>query len=266
MANELICEQPISEKQLDVNWCDCTLRSYFNGYGPSANRERKDYSADTTDKIFIISYKDSINPRYGFCSYNNRKSATRVIKTTKYYNSIVVENPGLGDLFLNNAQWGMRSNGEHSGTFVIGSVNGMIDMYGAACKTVIGEAPALTIDLSKGAWKSYKDSGSGSGGGASILKVYKDPYADDCTGPNCSNNNASCADDNNCPDSSTSNNPYSGLSSDETLAFVERMYTVALGRDYDTAGRDQWAWLLTSGEILYQTFMDRSSDPSGKTD
>ncbi|MCR5804089.1 MAG: DUF4214 domain-containing protein, partial [Clostridia bacterium] len=78
-----------------------------------------------------------------------------------------------------------------------------------------------------------------------------------------------------------------------TLAFVERMYTTALGRDYDTAGRDFWAKPLANFELtgeqvginffnsaemkgynlsdseyierLYLTFMDRPSDSGGKT-
>ena len=77
-----------------------------------------------------------------------------------------------------------------------------------------------------------------------------------------------------------------------TLAFVERMYTTALGRDYDTAGRDFWAKPLANFELtgeqvginffnsaemkgynlsdseyierLYLTFMDRPSDSGGK--
>ena len=77
-----------------------------------------------------------------------------------------------------------------------------------------------------------------------------------------------------------------------TLGFVERMYTTALGRDYDTEGRDFWAKPLANFEMtgeqvginffnsaefkgfglsddeflerLYLTFMDRPSDEGGK--
>ncbi len=79
---------------------------------------------------------------------------------------------------------------------------------------------------------------------------------------------------------------------DLTLRFVERMYTTALGRDYDTEGRDFWAKPLANFEMtgeqvgvnffnsaefkgfglsddeflerLYLTFMDRPSDEGGK--
>lgn len=79
---------------------------------------------------------------------------------------------------------------------------------------------------------------------------------------------------------------------DATNAFVERLYQTALGREYDTEGRDFWAKLLANFELtgedagvefflspemeglhlsdeefverLYLTFMDRSSDSSGK--
>lgn len=79
---------------------------------------------------------------------------------------------------------------------------------------------------------------------------------------------------------------------DATNSFVERLYQTALGRDYDTEGRDFWAKLLANFEItgeeagvefflspemeglnlsdeefverLYLTFMDRASDSSGK--
>lgn len=78
----------------------------------------------------------------------------------------------------------------------------------------------------------------------------------------------------------------------ETNEFVERLYQTALGRAYDTEGRDFWAKLLANFDItgeeagvafflspemegynlsndefverLYLTFMDRGSDASGK--
>ena len=78
----------------------------------------------------------------------------------------------------------------------------------------------------------------------------------------------------------------------DTNAFVERLYTTALGRDYDTEGRDYWAKRLANFDLtgegagvsfflspeftnfnlsndefverLYKTFMDRESDPDGK--
>ena len=78
-----------------------------------------------------------------------------------------------------------------------------------------------------------------------------------------------------------------------TYAFVERMYTTAMGRNYDPDGRQYWASLLANFELtgeqvgtsfflseeminyklsdaeflnrLYKTFMDRESDKDGQT-
>ncbi|MCR5509197.1 MAG: DUF6273 domain-containing protein [Lachnospiraceae bacterium] len=87
--------------EIEVTWEDCTLRSFLNNYGASANASGIDYSAsgfmknaftdeeinaitvstvvtednpvfgtaggnDTQDKIFCLSFEEAVNPAYGF--------------------------------------------------------------------------------------------------------------------------------------------------------------------------------------------------------
>ena len=86
-----------------VTWENCTMRSWLNGYGSDSNKSKIDYSDnnfisraftsseqeailsttvqtadnstegtvggnDTTDKIFLLSYDEVVNPEYGFSS------------------------------------------------------------------------------------------------------------------------------------------------------------------------------------------------------
>lgn len=83
-----------------------------------------------------------------------------------------------------------------------------------------------------------------------------------------------------------------GPSLEQIEAFVERMYTVALGRDFDEAGKATWVAMLTAGthdgagiakefilgaefemrgltneqyvDVLYQTFFNRAADEGGR--
>lgn len=95
-----------------------------------------------------------------------------------------------------------------------------------------------------------------------------------------------------CPDPATGQGN-SVVDMEGIEAFVERMYTKALGRDAEPEGLEYWSKLLADGEktgaevargfifgqefirkdwndsqyveVLYQTFMDRASDSGGKT-
>ena len=46
LADAAICRVPYNEKLEDVNWENCSLRSWLNGYGPEMNKAGLDYSAE----------------------------------------------------------------------------------------------------------------------------------------------------------------------------------------------------------------------------
>jgi len=101
-------------------------------------------SASTTDKVFLLSYSDLLNPAYGF-ETDPDYSETRVSQFSDY-----AKCQGLNIIANNYHCWWLRSPGEWS--------DGACDVFGNDCygapgnqqivsNTCIGVRPAITLDL-----------------------------------------------------------------------------------------------------------------------
>ncbi len=137
--------QRYNDTYTDVTWEICTMRSWLNGYGASANVCERDYTADnfmdnaftsgeqaavtttdvvnednpeygteggntTQDKVYLLSIGDVTNPAYGFSSDPDSLDDTREALDTKY-----VADEGIELGYTNTANlWLLRSPGLHS--------------------------------------------------------------------------------------------------------------------------------------------------------
>ncbi|MCM1244191.1 MAG: DUF6273 domain-containing protein [Roseburia sp.] len=176
----------------DITWETCTMRSWLNGYGAASNKDGKDYSADnfldkaftaseqaairnttvvnednpyydteggnnTTDKVYLLSLSEVLNPSYGFHSDPDEYAESRRAKNTTYAKGQgVLTNPS-GE-YAGNGIWWLRSPGRDSddASYVSngGSVHecgGNVDHYGVAAR------PALHLNLSSTSSWSYAE-------------------------------------------------------------------------------------------------------------
>ena len=143
---DLDCRPYNTEDGDDISWETCTLRSWLNGYGAEENKAGEDYSGkgflddaftseekfsikesavinddnllygteggnNTSDRLYLLSIDESMNPAYGFPSENN-ETETRKAQTTAYVRRQGVdtlERPG------NYGGWWLRSIGFYKG-------------------------------------------------------------------------------------------------------------------------------------------------------
>ena len=116
-----------------ATWENCTMRSWLNGYGAEKNKDGKDYSDnnfldyafseaeqtairttsvvnngnwenDTTDKVYLLSEDEIMNPAYGFLS-SRRKTETREAVSTAY----VTGGGEIKSSEINEGLWWLRS-------------------------------------------------------------------------------------------------------------------------------------------------------------
>ncbi len=184
--------QRYNDTDTDVTWETCTMRSWLNGYGAESNKDGKDYSgnnffdnaflmdeqsaikttyvvnndnpeygteggSDTTDKVYLLSVDEMMNPAYGFISHEST-SETRVAVNTTY-----TAGGGEVDGCMSSAgkaeDWWLRSSGNLS--YDASSVNysgGVVyasDIYVFNLDKAV--RPALHLNLSASGW-SYAGS------------------------------------------------------------------------------------------------------------
>lgn len=165
----------------NVTWETATIRSWLNGYGSSANREGKDYSANnfvnkafssaekaaiyesvvqnpnnpkyktkggnaTKDKIFLLSIGEATNPAYGF----PKKTGTS--KERKAKNTAYVAQKDSGQIAYD--WWWLRSPGETSDTAVCVDLLGYVHPYGASTPSTLGVRPAIRLNLNSTTWQN----------------------------------------------------------------------------------------------------------------
>ena len=185
LADRVLDTKEYNEGYADVTWETCTLRSWLNGYGASSNIMKEDYTStnfidqafnkseksaiktitvkndnnsyfntvggnNTNDKVFLLSYDEVQNSKYGFNPNFYEKSKTRECKATKYaeYNRCWVDSD-----YNYNCWWLLRSPGCDSlhssgiGVDGCGSPNG-----DEVFDTGNGVRPALHLNLSSNTW------------------------------------------------------------------------------------------------------------------
>ena len=187
MADKNLDCQRYNDKDMDVTWETCTMRSWLNGYGEESNKDGKDYSGnnfldnafspeeqsaikttnvvnndnpengteggnDTEDKVYLLSLDEVTNPAYGFASHDSI-SATRVAVNTAY-------TAGGGEIengYMNGAgnedYWWLRSPGYGSSRASNVLDRGDLHANGNYVDDYVSAVrPALHLNLSSSKW------------------------------------------------------------------------------------------------------------------
>ena len=186
MADQNLDAKPYNTSYVDVTWETCTLRSWLNGYGASANVEETDYSSDnfldtaftaeeraairqttvvnednshygteggndTTDRVYLLSIAEACNASYGFNSTFDTNSKTRVSTNTAY-------TAGKSGMYSVGAAayWWLRSPGGGSdGASEVWYDGYGIYGYGNVNLLNVAVRPALHLNLSSSPLWSY---------------------------------------------------------------------------------------------------------------
>ena len=195
MADQNLDAKPYNTSYVDVTWETCTLRSWLNGYGASANVEETDYSSDnfldtaftaeeraairqttvvnednshygteggndTTDRVYLLSIAEACNASYGFNSTFDTNSKTRVSTNTAY-------TAGKSGMYSVGAAdyWWLRSPGSSSNDASEVSNSGYGGYYGTSVHGGnVAVRPALHLNLSSSPLWSYAGTVSSEGG------------------------------------------------------------------------------------------------------
>lgn len=195
MADQNLDAKPYNTSYVDVTWETCTLRSWLNGYGASANVEETDYSSDnfldtaftaeeraairqttvvnednshygteggndTTDRVYLLSIAEACNASYGFNSTFDTNSKTRVSTNTAY-------TAGKSGMYSVGAadDWWLRSPGYYS-TYASRVTDYGCGYYSSRDVNIgnVAVRPALHLNLSSSPLWSYAGTVSSEGG------------------------------------------------------------------------------------------------------
>ena len=99
-------------------------------------------SASTTDKVFLLSYKEAQNTAYGFCSDINASDAARKAEGSDY-----AKCQGLSVTSGGTSPWWLRSAGYTSAAVCSVHAAGSLYYNYSAYYTYFGVRPAVTVDL-----------------------------------------------------------------------------------------------------------------------
>ncbi len=200
LADKNLDCQKYNEIYESVTWETCTMRSWLNGYGSEANKNGKDYSDnnflhnaftegeqpaikttkvvncdnydirggnDTSDRVYLLSIDEVLNPKYGFNFSKNENAESRRAKNTGY-----VKTQGAytttSEEYAGNGHWWLRSPGHATwyASYVYSS--GIVDRHGEHGADVYGIGyavrPALHLNLSSLSSWSYAGTVTSEGG------------------------------------------------------------------------------------------------------
>ncbi len=191
--------QKYNDTSTSVTWETCTMRSWLNGYGTGANQVGKDYSSnnflinafsagersaiqtanvvnkdntyydieggnDTSDKVYLLSLDEVMNPGYGFSSDYSKYDESRRAKNTGYAKAQgAYTNPSTE--YAGNGYWWLRSSANNSYYAASVSLNGRVhrDAHDVV-SNIVGVRPALHLNLSSTSSWSYAGTVTSSGG------------------------------------------------------------------------------------------------------
>ena len=202
LADQNLDAKVYNTSYTDVTWETCTLRSWLNGYGASANVENTDYSSDnfidkayteteqnailrtdvinennpytgteggndTADLVYLLSFAETSNASYGFNSMYRTDSKIRVSTNTAYTaGKSRMNSVGTAD------QWWLRSPGFDSAIASGVDDNGFYGYH--TVHNFIGVRPALHLNLSDFNLWSYAGTVSFEGGSQQEKKLQCD--------------------------------------------------------------------------------------------
>lgn len=187
LADQNLDCQTYNDTRVDVTWETCTMRSWLNGYGAGSNVYEKDYTdnnfldnafsareqsaiqnttvvnADnpsystkggngTTDKVYLLSIDEVLNPSYGFTSTTG-DTKTREARNTAY---ATAQGVYTRTEYAGNGRWWLRSPGYNSFYASIVAINGDVNRIGNGVDTISKAVrPALHLNLSSTSGWSY---------------------------------------------------------------------------------------------------------------
>ena len=188
LADQNLDAKPYNTSYTSVTWETCTLRSWLNGYGASANVEETDYSSDnfldtaftaeeraairqttvvnednygteggndTTDQVYLLSIAEASNAEYGFNSEFQTESKTREAKNTVYAKSQGAWAP-KSEEYEGDGCWWLRLPGSLSGYASGVSSHGWGSYYYYYVDIeVVTVRPVLHLNLSSASLWSY---------------------------------------------------------------------------------------------------------------
>ena len=185
----LLADQALDDKQYHtvnerVTWEGSTIRSWLNGYGASANLQKKDYGSsnfintafsssartaikdtkvenkdnlydgteggeDTVDKVFLLSesevYTDNAKA-YGFATDYNAHDEARRAKSSVYTKALGAWSIGLVS-YVGNCLWWLRSPGKYNDDARVVSSDGWAYGIISGVSSSNGVRPALNLNL-----------------------------------------------------------------------------------------------------------------------
>jgi len=168
MADKILDSMAYNQVDTKVTWETCTMRSWLNNdfYDTAFNliEQPKIVTStvvnansplgiaggnNTKDKLYLLSYADTINPAYGFSSSCDTYDAARRAQGTDYAKSSGLE-VGSNSYYLKNGSWWLRTPGCDEDCACYIYINGLIS-YGNDSYvdyTNVGIRPAIKINLS----------------------------------------------------------------------------------------------------------------------
>ncbi len=187
----LLADQALDDKQYhivyeNVTWESSTIRSWLNGYGASANLQKKDYGSsnfintafsssariaikdtkvenkdnlyngteggeDTVDKVFLLSESEAYTNNakaYGFASDYDVDDEARRAKSSVYAKALGTWSWSMGSVsYVGNCQWWLRSPGFYSNNAAAVDSDGWSHMITNYVYAPYGVRPALNLNL-----------------------------------------------------------------------------------------------------------------------
>ena len=183
MSKALLDSQAYNNFYEGVTWETCSLRSWLNNdfYNSAfstnekkkiltrtiANEDNPYYGTeggnDTTDKLWLLSYSDSIYAKYGFSSGSSTYDTSRRAQGTDYAKSqgLLV---CLFSYYYGKSCWWLRTPGYNSYDACSVDYDGAVYNYGYSdCDTCRGVRPAFKLNLNSEIFKSDAPQGGDSG-------------------------------------------------------------------------------------------------------
>lgn len=191
LADQNLDAKQYNETNTDITWENCTMRSWLNGYGASANKNEKDFTDDnfinnafsaaeqeaiqttsvvnednpyyetdggnnTEDKVYLLAISEASNALYGFNSKYNTNSKTRETKNTEYTKKSDAYTYTIDSSYSGNGYWWLRTPGGAccSASSVCYDGHGYSD-YFIVNDTGVAVRPAFHINLSSSNLWSY---------------------------------------------------------------------------------------------------------------
>lgn len=169
-----------------ITWENCTLRSWLNDnfyrtafsgneqgaviaqtiknemrcYGPGDSERH--FENDTTDNVYLLSFSEMEDSKYGFCKNHIIHSVSRRVKASDYANARGALKKDSD--YEGNCDWWLRTCTYNTNEAELVLVGGNMNAYSGFSYSMAACVPALHIDISSDLWSLADDGTSGEGG------------------------------------------------------------------------------------------------------